>query len=77
MTPTPAAVSIGFTREDGDFEILATLNNTADHMTPEQFAAIIHSTAAQLSEALGHQIETLGREDAPAIINTEPDSWAT
>jgi len=74
---TPAAVSIGFTREDGDFEILATMNNTADHFEPAHFAALVQATAETLARALGQAVEILEREDAPAVINTDLDSWAT
>jgi len=71
MTPTPAAVSIGFTREDGDFEILATLNNTADHYPPEIFAVIVKDAAEMLGRFIGHDLEILERQDAPDCVCTE------
>mgnify|MGYP003346698151 CR=1 FL=1 len=62
------SATIGFTRDDGDFEILATLNNTAQHYAPEIFAVIVKDTAEALMRAMGHQIDILEREDAPDVI---------
>jgi hypothetical protein len=70
-----AAVSIGFSREDGDFEILATLNNTANHYEPALFALLAESTAATISRFLGRDVEILAREDAPASVCTDADCW--
>ena len=70
------AATIGFSREDGDFEILATLNNTANHYEAPRFAVLVQATAEAIARALGHAVEILEREDAPAVINTDPDSWA-
>jgi len=60
--------TLGFTREDGDFEVLATLNNTAQHYAPEIFAVIVKDTAEALMNAMAHQIDILEREDAPDTI---------
>jgi hypothetical protein len=63
--------TIGFTREDGDFEILATMNNTADHFEAARFAAMVQATAETLAQAIGHPVEILERQDAPDTITTE------
>lgn len=61
-------VTIGFTREDGDFEILATMNNTADHFETARFAVMVQAAAEMLSRAIGHPVEILERQDAPDVV---------
>ena len=63
------AATLGFTREDGDFEILATMNNTANHYEPARFVVLVQATAEALAAAIGHAVEILEREDAPAVID--------
>lgn len=61
--------TIGFLREDGDFAILATLNNNDEHMSPEQFQAIARTLCEQLAAATGNAIQALHRQDAPDYID--------
>lgn len=36
-----STASIGFHRDDGDFQLLATLNNNDERIAPEQFTDIV------------------------------------
>lgn len=63
------SATIGFTREDGDFEILATMNNTADHYEAARFSVLVQSTAEAIAAAIGHDVEILEREDAPEVVS--------
>ena len=67
-------VSIGYQREDGDFAILATLNNNDEHMDEKQFDNLIASTVAMIEDATGmirEEIMVLNRQDAPDYVDTE------
>jgi len=74
---TAAAVSIGIMRDDGDFEILATLNNHNEQLSAENFNNLIGYLRNYYNEKITDCVQVLERQDAPAIINTDPDSWAT
>ena len=67
------AVSIGFTREDGDFELLATLNNTGDVMTDGEFMCLVNSTRSNMELMMGFEsrLEVLERADAPDVVTLE------
>ena len=64
-------VSIGYTRDDGDFRILATLSNIDEEITKADFAAIVADVTERLQNAmrddLGEipELEILERQDAP------------
>ena len=63
-------VSIGYHREDGDFAVLATLNNNDDFMSDEEFKEVVDSLAAKL-RAVGLRIEILERQDTPDYVTIE------
>jgi len=65
--------SIGIERDDGDFEILATLNNTGGHMSRAQFEALKEALIVRLYENLGTDevILCLARTDAPDFVTLE------
>ncbi len=67
------AVSIGFTREDGDFELLATMNNTGDVMTDGEFMCLVNSTRSNMELMMGceSRLEVLERADAPDVVSLE------
>jgi hypothetical protein len=59
-------VSIGFYREDGDFAILATLNNNDGYIADGTFAYLVEQTRAQLAKfTASTQIVAIERQDAP------------
>ena len=66
-------VSIGFTREDGDFELLATMNNTGDVMTDGEFMCLVNSTRSNMELMMGaaSRLEVLERADAPDVVSLE------
>lgn len=61
-------VSIGFDREDGDFAVLATLNNNDEHMSDEDFNAMVGEVASTLCRKLVCEIVVLERQDAPDYV---------
>jgi hypothetical protein len=74
---TAAAVSIGIMRDDGDFQILATLNNNDNLLGADLFQHLIAHLCETLTGETGDLVEAIERQDAPDYVNTDPDSWAT
>jgi hypothetical protein len=64
-------VSIGFFREDGDFAILATMNNNDEHLTEDAFMALVGEVASTLCSKLVCQIDVLERQDTPDYVTLE------
>jgi len=69
------AVTIGYEREDGTLQVLATLKNNDDLMGAELFSSLIESVCNQLYIRLGADncIMVLEREDAPDYIDLPDD----
>lgn len=62
--------SIGFNRDDGDFAILATLNNNDLHISDEQFAKVVTVITDMVQLFLpDQQIIALHRQDAPDYVD--------
>jgi len=61
-------VSIGFTRDDGDFALFATLNNLDEYFNTYDFKELIHAVASELQAATKMKVEILEREDAPSYV---------
>jgi len=61
-------VSIGFTRDDGDFSLFATLNNLDEYFNSYDFKELVHAVASELQAATNMKVEILEREDAPSYI---------
>lgn len=64
-------VSIGFCREDGDFALLATLNNNDGHLTEDAFMALVDEVASTLCSKLMCQVDVLERQDTPDYVTLE------
>jgi hypothetical protein len=65
-------VTIGFTREDGDFEVLATLNNGSETIPQPVFNALItHLTQIFRNEYEDGTIHPLYRQDAPDVVQLD------
>jgi hypothetical protein len=62
-------VSIGFTRDDGDFAVLATLNNNDTHLTDDAFHAIVRGVSTYLEVQIGHAVSVLERQDTPDYVS--------
>jgi hypothetical protein len=63
--------SIGIERDDGDFHILATLNNMDELVSTEDFEGLLKSTVEFLQKATDEPILALQRQDAPDYVNLE------
>lgn len=63
--------TIGFYREDGDFQILATLNNNDDLITREQFNEINNRVCAMLTKYTEEYIICFERQDTPDYISLD------
>jgi hypothetical protein len=62
--------TIGYHREDGDFAILATLNNNDGHMGHNTFADLVERTRFQIANFMQPTpIVSIERQDAPDYID--------
>lgn len=68
-------VSIGFTRDDGDFALFATLNNLDDYFSSYDFKELVHAVASELQAATQMKVEILEREDAPSYIVLDNEDY--
>jgi len=64
-------VSIGYHREDGDFAVLATLNNNDEHMSDNAFGDLVDYVASKLYRKLLCKMVVLKRQDAPDYVTIE------
>lgn len=63
--------TIGFTRHDGDFQILATLSNTCGAMTTGEFVSLVNATRLNIelmAETADVRIEVKERADAADVV---------
>jgi hypothetical protein len=69
--------AIGFLRDDGDFQVLATLNNNDEMIAPDSFTNIVHYLLRHLQNALavdGEQtLSVYERQDAPDYVMLDDD----
>ena len=63
-------VTVGFLREDGDIQALATLNNNDELVEERQFMRIAERVTQDLQAALGgeYNIKMFERHDAPDYV---------
>jgi hypothetical protein len=62
-------VSIGFYREDGDFAVLATLNNNDNWI--HNFDSVVSHTRDVLTNYAGFECIVLRRQDAPDYVTID------
>lgn len=62
-------VTIGYTRDDGDFAVLATLNNNDDHLRGSMLGIIAENLRQIFAEETGEDIQVLERQDATDYID--------
>jgi len=67
------AYSLGVLRDDGDFHILATLNNNDELVSEGVFEKMRTTLVAQLSKNLGESVYAYPRQDTPDYINLHED----
>lgn len=69
-----AKVSIGFMRDDGDFQLLATLSNADNVMSEIDFDNEATAIAEMLQEYYpDEEITVIEREDVPDTVELELD----
>jgi hypothetical protein len=70
-------VSIGFYKDNGDFAIVATLNNNEGRMSDQEFEAEVERVSSIFAKHLGmwHTF-VLQRQDAPDYITLEESTNA-
>jgi hypothetical protein len=64
-------VSIGYEREDGDFHIIATLNNNEEIAEEADWDFAIAAIVSTLQRVMGLNLAVLEREDAPDFVNLD------
>ncbi len=64
-------VSIGFFREDGDFAILATMNNNDEYLTEDAFSAMVEVVRSALGMFAEVEMSVLERQDTPDYVTLE------
>lgn len=67
------AVSIGFHRADGDFQILATMNNKDDLIPQGYFEKLVQQNTEELAQATEEAVFAIEREDAPDYVFLDPE----
>jgi hypothetical protein len=67
--------SIGFTRDDGDFALFATLNNLDDYFSSYDFKELVHAVASELQTATQMKVQILEREDAPSYVVLDDEDY--
>jgi len=72
-----STAAIGFHRDDGDFQLLAALNNNDELIPPDRFAGIVDFLRHQLQDALSapgeHPLTVFERQDAPDYVTLDDD----
>jgi hypothetical protein len=63
--------SIGFTRDDGDFAVLATLNNNDGHLSDELFGQLVRELTQTLALYTEQPMTALNRQDTPDYIQLD------
>jgi hypothetical protein len=75
-----STAAIGFYRDDGDFQLLATLNNNDELIASDQFTGIVHFLRHHLQDVLSaqgeHTLTILERQDAPDYVTLDDDEHA-
>jgi hypothetical protein len=64
-------VSIGYEREDGDFHIVATLNNNEEIAEEADWDFAIAAIVSTLKKVSGLSLAVLERQDAPDFVNLD------
>ena len=65
--------SIGFMRDDGDFALLATLNNMDGNMSDDDFESIKQKLMISFSTVIDEEIICLERQDAPDYVELDSE----
>jgi hypothetical protein len=74
MTTTVMYKSIVYRRDDGDLDLIATLNNSGEHLTEQAFRRLHHIVLGFIAEQTGKAVEALTRQDAPDVLTTDNET---
>ena len=66
-------ITIGYMREDGDLQILATLNNVDEVINPITYLASAQILMNTFKLATGEKIIAVNRWDTPDYVNLDED----
>ena len=64
-------VTIGHKKENGDFAVLATLNNNDGYMSERDFAELRTALVLTLANYTGLQLAMLERQDTPDHVEID------
>lgn len=64
-------MTIGFLRDNGDFVILATLNNNDSKIPSTMFGLLVQHVQRTLADATGKEVVAIERQDTPDYINLD------
>lgn len=64
-------VSIGFIRDDGDLQVLATVNNNDELLTQEQFILLVEMQVVFYLSFVDKEIGAWIRQDAPDYVSED------
>lgn len=64
-------VSIGYVREDGDLQLLATLNNVDENLTQDQFSNLVERVIDHYRKCGLNDVEVYERADVPDYVELE------
>lgn len=67
-------ISFGYFRDDGDFAILATLNNNDDFLTDNTFSCLIVNMFSFFADNSNQSVIALYRQDTPDYVTIEPQN---
>jgi len=70
-TMAPSCVTLGFKREDLNFQVLATLNNNDGLISDASFSQLIEDVSEKLAALVLEPITVLDRQDVPDYL--DPD----
>lgn len=63
--------TIGFIREDGDIQVLATLNNNDDTISPTHFKLLVESVRFSWERLSLENVQLFERQDTPDYVTPE------
>lgn len=66
------SLAIGYYREDGDFAVLSTVNNNDDHLSTEDYMALVQYITDTLSVSLEWSIMAVDLDIVPDYVTTTP-----
>ena len=66
-------VSIGIMREDGDFAVLATLNNNDAHLSVDVFKTLVEGVRTYMEAMSRQTVVVLERQDTPDYVTIEEE----